>query len=153
MRNLTFGFEHLEHRFRALGGRDACVIAVERRLNLNDLIVDRYGADYAIHPKMISLMEMNGGRHRDFLNGKEEAEAFSNKEFLRMHNSTLSKVGFFSSAIRKMVNGKLKTASKGFGVALDRIFESRVAKAVGLFATVISLFVALWQAGLWLGGK
>lgn len=43
MRNLTYGFEHLEHRYRVLGGSDACVIAVERRLNLNDLIADRYG--------------------------------------------------------------------------------------------------------------
>lgn len=47
MRNLAFGFEHLEHRYRVLGGTDASVIAVERRLNLNDLIADRYGADYA----------------------------------------------------------------------------------------------------------
>lgn len=95
MRNLTFGFEHLEHRYRALGGAEAYVIAVERRLNLNDLIADRYGADYAQHPKMLSLMENNGGRHRDFLDGKEEVAAFSNKEFIRMHNSTISKIGFF----------------------------------------------------------
>ena len=34
-----------------------------------------------------------------------------------MHNSTLSKVGFLNSTIRKMVTGKLRTASRGFGVA------------------------------------
>ena len=153
MRNLTFGFEHLEHRYRALGGRDACVIAVERRLNLNDLIADRYGADYAQHPKMLRLMEQNGGRHRDFLDGKEEAAAFANKEFMRMHSSTLSKIGFFSSSMRKLVNGKLKTASKGYGVAVDKIFESRTAKTVGLLATLITIFVGVWQTYLWLTGK
>lgn len=153
MRNLTFGFEHLEHRYRALGGKDACVIAVEQRLNLNDLIADRYGADYAKHPKMLSLMERNGGRHRDFLDGKEEVVAFSNKEFLRMHNSTLAKIGFFSSAMRKLVSGKLNTASKGFGVAIDKLFESRVAKTVGLFSTFLGVFVSFWQAFLWLNGK
>jgi hypothetical protein len=153
MRNLTFGFEHLEHRYRALGGRDACVIPVEQRLNLNDLIADRYGADYAKHPKMLSLMDRNGGRHRDVLDGGEEVEAFTNKEFMRMHNSTLSKIGFFSSTMSKLVNGKLKTASRGFGVALDRLFESRPAKAVGLFGTVISLFVCVWQVILWCNGK
>lgn len=45
---------------------------------------------------MLSLMDQNGGRHRDFLGGKEEVEAFENKEFLRMHTSTLSKVGFLA---------------------------------------------------------
>ncbi len=153
MRNLTFGFEHLEHRYRALGGTDACVIAVERRLNLNDLIADRYGENYAKHPKMLSLMEKNGGRHRDFLEGKEEVAAFENKEFLRMHSSTLSKIGFFSSAMRKFVNGKLNTASRGVGVALEKLFESRTAKAVGLVATLISILVGSWQALLWLNVK
>ncbi|MBW5818888.1 hypothetical protein H0I68_14455 [Yersinia kristensenii] len=88
MRNLTYGFEHLEHRYRVLGGSDACVIAVERRLNLNDLIADRYGSNYAKHPKMLSLMDKNDGRHRDLLDGREEVKAFNNKEFLRMHTST-----------------------------------------------------------------
>jgi len=153
MRNLTFGFEHLEHRYRVLGGNDACVIAVERRLNLNDLIADRYGEGYAKHPKMISLMEQNGGRHRDFLTGKEEVEAFQNKEFLRMHASTLSKVGFFSSTMRKFVNGKLVTASKGFGVKLDRLFESRTIKIIALLATLLTLLIGFWQLKLWLSGK
>jgi hypothetical protein len=153
MRNLAFGFEHLEHRYRVLGGTDASVIAVERRLNLNDLIADRYGGDYAKHPKMTSLMEINGGKHRDFLDGKEEVTAFENMEFLRMHGSTLSKVGFFSSAMRKFVNGKLKTISKGYGVKLDKLFESRASKSVGLFATVLTIVVGLWQTGLWISGK
>lgn len=66
MRNLTYGFEHLEHRYRALGGMDAAVIPVERRINLNDMLARRYGPDYAGHPKMKNLMEINGGVHRHF---------------------------------------------------------------------------------------
>jgi len=153
MRNLTFGFEHLEHRYRALGGTDAYVIAVERRLNLNDLIADRYGADYAKHPKMPSLMEQNGGRHRDFLDGKEEVTAFENREFLRMHASTLTKVGFLGSTIRKLVNGKLNTASRGYGVKLEKLFESRSAKTVGLLATLLTIIVGCWQLILWFNEK
>lgn len=145
MRNLTFGFEHLAHRYRALGGTDPYVIGVERRLNLNDLIADRYGNSYAKHPKMLSLMELNGGKHRDFLTGQEEVIAFENKDFLRMHNSTLSKIGFFSSVVRKLINGKLKTSSKGVGIALDRLFESRAAKGIGLFGTITGVVLALWE--------
>lgn len=153
MRNLTYGFEHLEHRYRALGGRDASVIPVERRLNLNDLLSDRYGADYASHPKMKSLMELNGGIPRHFLEGKEEIQAFENKEFIRMHNSTLSKIGFFNSTIRKMVAGKLKTASKGYGVMLDRIFEGRLAKTIALVGAIVGIGVGIWQTILWIKGS
>lgn len=149
MRNLTYGFEHIEHRHRSLGGRDAAVIPVERRINLNDMIARRYGSDYAKHPKLPSLMEMNGGSHRHFLTGAEEVQAFQNNEFIRMHNSTLSKVGFFANALDKLVRGKLKTASKGLGVALDRLFESRQAKAIALFGALIGACTAIYQIALW----
>lgn len=150
MRNLTYGFEHLEHRYRVLGGNDAPIIPVERRLNLNDLLRDRYGDEYAKHPKLKSLMEMNGGIHRHFLTGEEEVQAFERNEFIRMHNSTLSKVGFLHSAISKFVTGKLRTASRGIGVTLDRIFEGRTAKAVGLFGTAVTIGVGAWQIFLWI---
>ena len=151
MRNLSFGFEHLEHRYRVLGGLDASVIPVERRLNLNDLLSDRYGGRYAPHPKMKSLMEMNGGVHRHFLSGIEEVQAFENNEFIRMHNSTLAKVGFFYHIIRQLLKGKLKTASRGLGVAIDRLFESRIAKIVGLSGTAVTIGVGLWQTAIWIG--
>lgn len=150
MRNLTYGFEHLEHRYRVLGGADASVIPVERRINLNDMLTIRYGADYAAHPKMRNLMELNGGVHRNFLTGSEELQAFKNNEFIRMHNSTLCKLGFFHSAIRKVLAGRLKTASRGFGVLLDRIFESRIAKFIGLASSCIALVVIIWSLGVWM---
>jgi hypothetical protein len=150
MRNLTFGFEHLEHRYRALGGVDAPIIPVERRINLNDLLADRFGSGYAAHPKLKSLMDLNGGAHRHFLTGEEEVQAFRNDEFIRMHNSTLAKVGFFHLVIRRLLKGKLATASRGFGVALERLFESRLAKAVGLAGTLVTIAVGGWQTYLWL---
>ncbi len=149
MRNLTYGFEHLEHRYLALGGTDAAVIPVERRINLNDMLARRYGSDYADHPKMRNLMDLNGGVHRHFLTGAEELQAFKNNEFIRMHNSTLCKLGFFNSVIRKALAGKLKTASRGFGIMLDRIFESRWAKFVGLMSSVIALVAVGWSLGSW----
>ena len=153
MRNLTYGFEHLEHRHRALGANDAAVIPVERRINLNDILADRYGGDYARHPKLSSLMELNGGTHRHFLSGEEEVQAFQNNEFIRMHNSTLAKAGFFGRVIRSMLQGKLRTASRGLGVALDRLFESRAAKIIALIAATISLPVAIYQAFVWIAPR
>ena len=139
MRNLTYGFEHLEHRYRILSDQNPPVIPVERRINLNDMISNRYGSNYVKHPRMISLMELNGGRHRHFLSGEEEVEAFQARQFIRMHNSTLCKVGFYNADIKKLIRGKLKTNSWGFGVALDRLLEGRFSKIFALLAAIIGL--------------
>ena len=50
MRNATYGFEHIEHRYRVLGQKDAPIIPVERRVNLSDMISQRYGSDYVLTP-------------------------------------------------------------------------------------------------------
>lgn len=143
MRNLTYGFEHLEHRYRVLRGEDAAVIPVERRINLNDMLASRYGGDYAQHPKMSSLMEINGGRHRHFLTGEGEVQAFDAHEFTSLHHSTLAKVGFFYSVMKKMSKGRLKTSSRGWGVMLDKMFESRTMKAIGFLGTLGSIISIL----------
>lgn len=146
MRNLTFGFEHLEHRYRVLGCFDASVIPVERRINLNDMLADYYGYKYAPHPKMLKLMEMNGGVHRHFLDGKQEVEAFKAQEYIKMHNSTLSKVGFYHLVMRRVLRGKLKTAISSVGAFVDRLFETRTAKAIGLVSGVLGILTVVWQA-------
>ncbi len=150
MRNLTYGFEHLEHRFSALGGKNAPVIPVERRVNLNDILSDRYGANYANHPKMLSLMELNGGMHRDFLTGAQEVEAFQANEFIKMHKSTLFKLGFFYNVIRNMLSGHLKTKSRGFGVMLDKIFDGRFSKFVAFITGIITFIGMIYAAWGWL---
>jgi hypothetical protein len=139
MRNLTYGFEHIEHRFRILCETDPPVIPVERRINLNEMLKDRYGSDYVKDPKMTTLMELNGGIHRHFLKGPEEVDAFKKLEFIRMHNSTLCKVGFFYLVIQKLISGELNTTSHGWGTRLDRLFESRTAKLIGLISSVIGI--------------
>lgn len=139
MRNLTYGFEHIEHRYKVLCQKDAPIIAVEKRINLNEVLKDRFGSGYVKDPKMSSLMELNGGIHRHFLKGPEEVEAFKNSEFIRMHNSTLCKIGFFQSLIEKLIKGELVVSANGWGVKLDRLFESRTAKSVSLVSSFIGI--------------
>jgi hypothetical protein len=99
MRNLTFWFEHLEHRYRSLRKNDPPSVPVEVRLNLNDILRERYGSEYASNPKMKTLMLLNGEIDRRFLEGSQEAEAFLKKDFIRMHSSTICKVEFFRHVI------------------------------------------------------
>lgn len=156
MRSLTYGFEHIQHRYYALNKKNPPEISDERRINLNDILEDRYGSGYAEHKKMPSLMKMNGGLHRDFLEGEEEVNAFKRKEYINMHNSTLCKVGFFYDVIKKMIEGKLKTAPiesiqptklKRISTWFNRIFESRFKKVLGFIIVACGFIAAIITIG------
>ncbi len=147
MRNQAYGFEHLEQRYRALGGKNAPEITYGRRLNLNDMLKNKYGSDYAKDRRMPSLMEMNGGIHRDFLLGEEEVKAFEMEEFACIHHSTLVKVGFFCDVMEKMISGTLKTSSGGFRNWFNKFLESRKKKVLdilGSLAGIISLLYIVY---------
>lgn len=150
MRNITFGFEHLEHRYRVLTGNEPPSIPVEVRHNLNDLLKDRYGSDYAADPRMTSLMELNGPRVQGFLTGAEESEAFKAKDFIRMNASTIAKVGFFSFVITRMKEGKLRTAGHRLLNFFDRLLDGRPARLIAALAAVVGILVGIVQTGLWL---
>ena len=143
MRNITFGFEHIEHRYRVLCSREPPVLPVEQRVNLNDALIERYGYKYAPDPRMKNLMSLNGSVPVGFLDGREEAAAFKRGDFIRMHNSTLSKVGFFNFVIKSVLHGKLNTSGKTAGAWLDRALESRTSKVVTLASGVIGVPGAL----------
>jgi hypothetical protein len=151
MRNVTFGFEHLEHRYRTLTKTEPPSIPVEVRLNLNDILKERYGPDYSPHPRLASLMEMNGGRVQGFLGGQEEAEAFKAKDFIRMNTSTIAKVSFLGDVIRSAMAGKLKTAGSGILNYADHLLASRSSRLVALIASVIGVATGLVQLAVWLG--
>jgi hypothetical protein len=150
MRNVVYGFEHLEHRYRVLNQKDPPTIPVENRINLNDVLKRRFGGDYAPDPRMPSLMEFNGGLVQGFLTGKEEAEAFAAKDFIRMHTSTIAKVGFFSHVISAALKGKLRTKGSGFLNWVDKALESRRSRVVAAGGTVMTLVVGAIQLAIWL---
>jgi hypothetical protein len=81
--------------------------------------------------------------------GPYAIEAFENKELIRMHNSTVSKIGFFSSIMKKLISGKLHTASRGFGVMIDKLFEGPPLKTTGFLSMLVGISVGLWQTYLW----
>jgi hypothetical protein len=151
MRNITFGFEHLEHRSRYLGNQDPPILSMEHRLNLNDIFKEKYG-NYADHPRMKNLVLLNGALPPAFLDGAQEAAAFKVREFIRMQSSTICKVEFFRHAIVLAACGKLQTASTGWGVWIDRLLEGRTTKIALLAAAVVGVPATLYQVYLWAHG-
>ena len=111
MRDVGYGFEAIQHRFRALGGssEDVFVIDNTKKIDLAMVLKDIYGDTYVSHPRMETLFSINGKIPKDFLTGQEEAHAFENGEYYRFHRSTLGKVQAFADIARLVHDGNLKT--------------------------------------------
>ncbi len=91
MRDINYGFQALEHRHRVLGGTPY-EVKDDKKIDLSRLLISIYGVRYAGHPRLESIMKLNRITHQDFLSGKAEAAAWENREFVRLHQSTLRKV-------------------------------------------------------------
>lgn len=139
MSNINFGFETLEHRYRVLTEETPPKVDDSKKRNLSSLISEMYGKDYVDHPKMPNLMELNGGKPRDFLTGAEEVEAFERKEYIKLHKSTMSKVYFFKSVFHKLQSKKLSTTRSNWPSKLNGALESLPAKALALIAVLYTI--------------
>ena len=63
---------------------------------------------------------------KDFLSGSEEAKAFENKEYVKLHMSTLRKVDVFANILNRVINKKLKVKSKWYemyGLSFQGVFN------------------------------
>lgn len=155
MRNTIFGFPALEHRFRVLGGKPTPIPA-ERLVDIGRLMPARYGNKYIGNPRLEKLVLLNEITNLDFLLGPDEAKAFASREFVRMHKSTLRKVGCIGTIVDMAASGKLKTESSwddrhGYSwSALPYIWKEHpiaitlgaIVGLIGLVASVMGIFGA-----------
>lgn len=96
MRNANFGFEAIDNRFRILGGHPRN-IEDQFRYDLPEILGLIYTYKFEKHDsptkgQLLNLSARNKISSRDALKGKDEAEAFENKDFLKLHMSTIRKV-------------------------------------------------------------
>lgn len=61
-------------------------------------------------------MERNGIKAKDFLSGNDEAIAFENKEYIKLHMSTLRKVDVFANLLNRAIDNSLKVNSKWYEI-------------------------------------
>ena len=125
MRDTSYGFQAIEHRFRALRWKDEdtepYVVNDNNKVDLGRLIPDIYGSDYIEHPRMKGLVEKNGIVDLDFLPGEEEALAFENRDFAALHRSTLRKVDVIANIAALAHNRNLKTNTTWWGMHGGRV--------------------------------
>jgi hypothetical protein len=108
MRDINYGFQAIEHRYRVLGGNPT-IIDDNKKYDLARELIAIYGVTYAGHPRLESVMKLNYITARDFLNGAEEAAAFEAKEFVRLHQSTLRKVDVLANIAGRAADNSLQT--------------------------------------------
>ena len=113
MRDANYGFQAIEHRYKALGG-DPFRIDSSKKFDLARLFKGIYGPEYVQHPRMINLLKKNNIRSKDLLTGKQEAEAFNRKEYIRLHQSTLRKVDIIADFAERSIGRNLRTDSNSW---------------------------------------
>lgn len=128
MRNASFGFEAISNRYKILGGhpRD---LEDHNKFNLSEILGKIYTYDFEKHRpdgQLLNLINRNKIGVRDALKGKDEADAFDQKEFLKLHMSTSRKVEMIDRILTLEENGKLKVNANVFtiyGISPAGIFE------------------------------
>lgn len=148
MTNINYGFEAIWHRYECLSGKRIAHIPADNKFNLPTLLKDAFGAE-AFEKKhmMYKLMQVNEEQPRDVLEGEQEVKAFKNKEYVKMHRSTLAKTYWFHDVFMLAKLGKLKLNHNPSRQRIDLFFESTIFKIFGLIGIVMSIagtVIAVW---------
>ncbi|MBB4825600.1 hypothetical protein HNO89_002836 [Sporosarcina luteola] len=125
MRDIGYGFQAINHRFSVLGGKPVEIFD-DKKFDLANKLKIVFGDKYIDHPRFERLMEKNSISKKDFLNGEQEAQAFENKEYIRLHHSTLRKVNVMHDIFEKVLDKNLKTDAKKrdvYGITFQGLYE------------------------------
>ncbi len=128
MRDASYGFDAIANRYRILGG-DAFEIDAARRYDFPRILGKIYTYEYEKNEpdgRLLNLANRNNISTNDALKGVDESAAFENKEYLKLHKSTLTKVDIIDSIINRVAKEELKTnATKKhiYGFTIPGIME------------------------------
>lgn len=151
MRDINYGFHAIAHRYRVLGGQPI-EIHESNLVDLARLAVAIYGVGYIGHRRLEKLVEKNEISNKDFLTGENEAIAFENHEYVKLHQSTLRKVDILANIIERIDNKSLKTNSTWkdlygdyTGAIGEFLQEKWYISLIAFIGTVVSLIALFFQ--------
>lgn len=128
MRNADYGFEAISNRYKILGGHPKD-LEDQFKIDLQQVLGKIYTYNFEQHEpdgQLLNLSNRNKISTRNALKGKDEAEAFENREYLKLHMSTSRKVEMIDRILSLEEKGKLKVNSSFidiFGLTPVGIFE------------------------------
>lgn len=114
MRDQNYGFEAIAQRYCRLAQRKKAPIQMDndKLINMSSLLHQRYGENFADHPRLISLLNVNNIHPKNLLDGAQEAEAFKGKAYLVIDRSVQAKVQSFAEVMDRAGNQELITKGK-----------------------------------------
>jgi hypothetical protein len=143
MRDARFGFEHIAHRYRTLGG-DPRNVPHPELFDLHLQLSDIYGV--ANVPHFNKLAERNGISSHGALQGLAEPEAFAAGNYLAVRDSVLKKADILAQIAQLASDHTLRTDANWWTMNLGRarevaeMFQDNPVKAfVGGFGAVCLL--------------
>jgi len=153
MRNANYGFEAINHRSRVLNV-EPTELPDTQKLDLATIVWEFLGPKYAEKPLLNGLLTQNEMLPINFLIGKAEADAFESGDYVKLHQSTLSKVDAFAHIIEAAKDNKLKSKNGYFkrrGLSLENLPEiiqehpawtilTMFGVLIGIIAAVAALF-------------
>ena len=146
MRDGNYGFEALAHRFRVLGGAPVDIQDAQK-IDLARIMRDFLGPEYVPHPRLAKLLELNNMTPQNFMSGAQEAEAFTSREYVRLHQSTLSKVDAIANIVEEAVADRLACdnsyfARRGltFSSTAEILKNHPIYGFLAILATVIAIY-------------
>lgn len=133
MNTSAYGFEALVIRYRYLTGSEPDYTPpTSRMIDVDGLVAEQFGSDYAQHPKLPSLIALNGMHKRSFLAGAEEAEKLKKNDIVGIRSSVTEKTRMIGRIFDLMTQGRLKTQSSAGSVEF-------AASRLDVVATVFAL--------------
>ena len=114
MRDSNYGFEAINNRIKILKGT-TFQIPDDFKYDFPRILGRIYTYGYEKNKpngRLLNLANRNNISTVNAMTGKEEADAFDNKEYLRLHMSTLRKVDIIESVIHRVENDELKVNAK-----------------------------------------
>lgn len=148
MRNASYGFEAISNRYKILGGNPKS-IEDQFKYDLPEILGNIYTYHFEKHKKptkgqLLNLTIRNGNTTRDALTGEDEALAFDQKDFLKLHMSTMRKVEMVDRILSLQEKRQLKVAVsivKSCGLTPSGIIE--IVRSHWLLFTIWSIVMAV----------
>ncbi len=154
MKNINYGFEAIEHRYKVLGGNEAIEIPYKIRVNIPAILSEIYGNSYEPDPKMSNLLKSNFKElNRELLTGAEEAEAFKNKQFVKLHASTLLKTNYFAKIVFLVYERKLKISGPDQVGYVHDLLSRPLLGFIGIIASIVSIVAGIIELIKFMNGK
>ncbi|RCR68710.1 hypothetical protein DUE52_14605 [Larkinella punicea] len=128
MRNPIYGFDAIANRYKILGGNPV-EIEDQFRFDLNNLMFGLYTKEFEFNePKgrMLNIAERNKITVRDALTGKEEADAFAQRDYQKLFMSTARKVEIIDMITDLVAKDQLLVNTpkyKIYGLSIPGIIE------------------------------